>query len=84
MDKEEYVEYIKSSDWRERRKEMMDEANNECFNCGEKATELHHLSYVNLGFEMLYEDVIPLCNKCHKEVHKTNKEDDNYGEYGEW
>lgn len=82
MEKDEYILYICSEDWRERRKEMMDEANWECFNCGEKATELHHLSYENLGFEVLYEDVIPLCSTCHKEAH--NKEEDDYGEYGEW
>ncbi len=79
MDKEEYIEYLKSDDWQERRKEMMDEAGWECSECGEKAKELHHLSYDNLGFEMLWVDVVPLCSKCHKEVH--GKEEEDYGEY---
>jgi 5-methylcytosine-specific restriction endonuclease McrA len=81
MDKEEYVEYLKSEDWQERRKEMMEEANWECYECGEKATQLHHLNYNNIGFELLYVDVVPLCNKCHKEVH--HKEED-YEDYSEW
>jgi len=79
---EEYVEYLKSVDWKERRKELMEEANYECSECGAKATQLHHLNYNNLGFEELDVDVVALCNSCHKEIH--NKEIDGYGEYREW
>lgn len=77
MDRIEYIEYLKSTDWHERRKELMEEANWVCSECGEKATQLHHLSYENLGEEELEIDVVPLCKDCHKEKH--NKED-----YGEW
>lgn len=81
MDKDEYREYLKSDDWRERRKELMEEADWCCSSCGEKATQLHHLSYGNLGEEELEVDVVALCNNCHKEIH--GKEDD-YGIYGDW
>lgn len=76
---EEYVEYLKSSDWKERRKELLEESNNICSQCGGKATLLHHLNYNNLGYEILEVDVVALCKECHKEMH--NKEDGEYREY---
>jgi len=82
MEKEEYIDYLKSDDWRERRIELMEEANHECSICGDKATQLHRLNYNNLGFEEIDIDLIAVCNKCYKEIH--NKEDDEYGTYGEW
>jgi len=77
-----YIEYLKSDDWRERRKELMDEAAWTCSDCGAKATQLHHDSYENLGSEELDVDVIPLCNDCHKERHGNKDDMDGYGDYG--
>ena len=84
-----YLEYLKSGDWKERRKELMEEAEGICDECGEKATQLHHLKYDNLGDEILGEDVVALCKNCHKEMHEDEEEE--YGEYydgddsyGEW
>ena len=75
---EDYIEYLKSQDWRDRRKELLEEANFICCECGEKATVLHHLKYDNLGFEILDNDVIALCKECHKEIH-MEKDNDDYG-----
>ena len=72
---DEYLEYLKSTDWKERRKELMEEANNVCSLCGAIATQLHHINYDNLGEEELEVDVIAVCNDCHKEIHGK-------GEYG--
>ena len=80
MRKIEYIEYLRSSDWKERRKILLEEADNKCFKCGENAKQLHHLNYYNLGNEILNDDVIALCNKCHKEIHGV----DDYGEYQEY
>ena len=77
MDKDEYLEYLKSEEWREKRKEILEDRNNECEECGEKATQVHHLNYDNIGEEE-DDDVLVLCNECHKEIH--NKDED-YGEY---
>jgi 5-methylcytosine-specific restriction endonuclease McrA len=79
---EEYVEYLKSDDWKERRKELMEEACYVCSYCGAKATQLHHLNYDNLGFEVIGVDVVASCKDCHKEVH--NKEDGEFTEYKQW
>ena len=76
---EEYREYLKSEDWKERRKEMLDEAGHVCEDCGMYANLLHHLNYDNLGIEELYNDVLPLCHNCHMERHGKS---DEYGDYG--
>ena len=75
MNKQEYVEYLQSEEWKERRKELMEQADWTCSKCGAKATQLHHISYANIGDEMLDDDVVAVCNDCHKEIHGK-------GEYG--
>ena len=79
MQKSEYIDYLKSEDWKERRKILLEQADSICKMCGAKATQLHHLNYFNLGNEILDDDVIALCSKCHKEVH--NKVEDGYKPY---
>ena len=79
MDKYEYIEYLKSDDWRKRRKQLMEEANWTCSKCGEKATQLHHLNYYNVGDEELDTDVIAVCTDCHNEIH--GKGDYGYEDY---
>ena len=67
---DDYIEYLKSADWKERRKELMEEAGHVCSSCGAKATQLHHLNYYNLGEEVLDQDVVALCKDCHDEIHE--------------
>ena len=83
MSKGSYRRYLMSEDWRERRKELLEEANYECEECGEKATVIHHLKYDNLGEEELGEDVMVLCKECHEDKHLEDGKD-TYGEYGEY
>ena len=79
LNKEDYKEYLCSEDWQERRKLLMEETDWTCCECGAKATQLHHLSYENLGEEELDIDVVALCSHCHKEIH--HKDEDDYGEW---
>ena len=69
MHKSEYIEYLKSNEWKERRKHLMEQADWICSKCGKKATQLHHISYDNIGEEELDDDVIALCKDCHDEIH---------------
>ena len=81
---EEYKNYLRSKDWKERRKEFLEQSNYECEECGEKATQVHHLNYGCLGEEER-EDVEILCKNCHilKELEKgTDLEGEE--DYGEW
>ena len=75
----EYAEYLKSDEWKERRKMLMEEADWTCMKCGEKATQLHHVSYENIGEEELIDDVIAVCKDCHDEIH--GKGDYGYEEH---
>ena len=77
-----YREYLMSDDWRERRKELMEEAGGVCSDCGDKATQLHHENYDNLGSEELDIDVVALCTNCHKERHGNKDGMDGYDDYG--
>lgn len=40
-----------------------------CLGCGHRRTHLHHLTYEHLGEEHL-EDLVPLCEVHHIEVHR--------------
>jgi len=82
MHKIEYIEYLKSDEWKERRKYIMELIGWVCSKCGEKATQLHHLNYDNIGNEELDVDVIALCKDCHDEIH--GKGEYGYGEHKSW
>jgi len=81
MHKEEYILYLKSESWKERRKILLEQADHKCFKCGEMANQLHHLNYNNLGSEILDDDVIAVCSNCHKEIHGVKDEYKPYGGY---
>jgi Zn ribbon nucleic-acid-binding protein len=64
-----YNNHLKSERWREIRKEVLDRDKHTCQKCNsEKATDVHHLSYKNLGNEPL-DDLISYCRDCHENVH---------------
>lgn len=68
-----YKEYIKSEEWKIKRKEVLKRDKFKCRLCSAKGTEynlhVHHNSYKNLGNEPL-EDLITLCKECHERHHK--------------
>jgi len=65
-----YKKYLRSKEWRKKRKEVLELYGNMCMMCGKfsKHLHIHHLNYENLGNESL-SDLIPLCRKCHKLLH---------------
>lgn len=69
-----YKEYIKSEEWKHKRKQVLERDKFKCRLCGAKGTEytlhIHHNSYDNLGNEPL-EDLITLCKECHGIYHKS-------------
>lgn len=66
MKYKEYQKYIRSKDWKDTRKEMLTIQPN-CYKCGEQATDVHHISYKNLGKEKL-DDLMSLCKRCHNRI----------------
>lgn len=60
-----YLTYIRSPAWRERRKQALRRAGNRCQVCAEtRRLQVHHVSYANLGHER-DEDLTVLCFWCH-------------------
>ncbi|MCG9127276.1 HNH endonuclease [Candidatus Poribacteria bacterium] len=74
-----YMTYIRSSEWKEKRKTKLEDCNSKCEcegGCVREATQVHHLHYDTLGNESL-EDLQALCAKCH--MAKTSKVRNFYG-----
>jgi hypothetical protein len=60
-----YENYIKSIQWKLKRDEILLRDKITCQICGNRATEVHHLTYKHLESEYLFE-LISLCAKCHE------------------
>lgn len=68
--KERYNEYLKSAEWKHKRKSKLKQANFKCDGCGEKygMLEVHHLTYDRVGMELL-SDLAAYCINCHRIAH---------------
>ena len=67
--------YLKSDEWKHKRRLIMEYYKYKCQSCGDDATDLHHKTYNNI-FKEKFEDLEPLCRKCHNKEHNLN-EDNN-------
>lgn len=64
-----YNVYLQGDHWKNFREKTIKERK-KCEHCGtEKNLIVHHKSYLNLGSEKP-EDVLVLCDDCHREVHE--------------
>ena len=65
-----YNQYLSTEHWKHFKKKAIQNQNGKCQICNIKDTLLnvHHNNYKNRGREN-YEDVIVICNKCHKKIH---------------
>jgi hypothetical protein len=70
----EYISYLGSPDWKQRRERVLKRANFICEGCLEKrATVVHHLNYKSIYSEMLF-DLVGLCKECHAKCHLDKSE----------
>lgn len=67
MNNKEYNKYLESTNWKEKRKSILERDGNLCI-CGEQAIYVHHKTYENLGQE-LDSDLVALCKNCHDGYH---------------
>ena len=69
-----YNQYIKSDKWKAIRLKVLKRDNNVCQACLEApAQDVHHLTYCNIGDELMYE-LISVCRDCHfNRIHKYRK-----------
>src|SRR5438094_239406 len=75
----EYKEYLKTDHWANVRTEAKMKLPRECVACKSRGTykkplHLHHTTYENLWAESVGEDVIYLCQWCHKKTHRAAKQ----------
>lgn len=66
--KTDYTAYLKSDHWVSTRTMIFERDNHICRMCGERAEEVHHITYKNRGHEYEFE-LVSLCSKCHREYH---------------
>lgn len=64
-----YHEYLKSDAWKDKRRLVIHKQGDICQGCLNAAIDdIHHLSYDNLGDELLFQ-LVGLCRNCHKKTH---------------
>jgi 5-methylcytosine-specific restriction endonuclease McrA len=64
-----YEEYLRSSEWKERRELVIKRDGGLCQAClSEQATEVHHLTYDQIFKEYLF-DLVAVCRNCHERLH---------------
>jgi hypothetical protein len=74
-----YNAYLSSDAWHLKRQVILKRDKHLCQFCNSaKATQVHHLSYDNLGNESDFE-LISLCHKCHQFIHNI-EENKNYND----
>lgn len=62
-----YKEYLASTQWKKKRKQVLERAKYRCEKCKipKDRLEVHHLTYDRLGREDLH-DLLAVCQDCHK------------------
>jgi hypothetical protein len=68
--KPDYSAYVRSPHWRQFRKSYFASNSAACWVCTktEDRLVLHHLTYNRIGEER-FDDVLPMCARCHRLVH---------------
>lgn len=72
INRPDYQEYIRSSEWIAKAKRAKLEAGQRCQSCGsdDRRLQVHHLNYGRLGEERP-DDLIVLCGRCHRGEHSV-------------
>lgn len=55
------------------RASVIERDKSQCQVCGGVATQLHHVLYKSYGGADISQNLICLCNKCHRTVHANGK-----------
>jgi len=70
-----YNAYLETAHWREIRRAVIERAGGRCEGCGRRAaTQAHHLTYVHVGNEFLWE-LRAVCDHCHTRAHDQDAAD---------
>lgn len=75
----EYKKYLKSEDWKKKRRQVKYWKGNRCVICRKKRVDIHHKTYKDLGNENVEFHLEPLCRQHHMGVHQYCKDNNvNY------
>jgi 5-methylcytosine-specific restriction endonuclease McrA len=69
----EYKDQLLTSEWKAKRKEILDRDNNECQMCmSNKLLHIHHKRYITGHMAWEYDDtfLITVCESCHNKHHQ--------------
>jgi hypothetical protein len=65
-----YHNYLQTSEWYDKRNQVLRFSNHKCNRCKETENlQVHHLNYNSIGDESL-NDLEVVCRSCHKKIHK--------------
>ena len=67
--KNKYRRYLLSPAWREKRENILKRDSYLCVSCGQKAQQVHHLTYKNIYNEKESE-LVSICIDCHNKEHE--------------
>jgi len=71
---EAYQAYLNSPEWRAKRQDVLALAGYRCVACGKTIDlEVHHITYERI-YRELVNDLLALCQNCHKEAHGLSRE----------
>ncbi|MGN6556069.1 MAG: HNH endonuclease, partial [Verrucomicrobiota bacterium] len=64
-----YEAYLKSAEWQQKRQLVLARVQGICEGCRSAvATEVHHLTYADVGSEFLFQ-LVAMCRPCHDRFH---------------
>ncbi len=69
----EYRRYTESRVWKSVRDVKLESTAYICEECGDTATQVHHLTYDRCGGKELMEDLQSVCTDCHSMIHGHTK-----------
>ena len=74
--KVDYQKYLASREWRLKRKEVIERADNICERCfSADIANVHHLTYERLGKEDARNDLLGVCRPCHEYLSAKRDQD---------
>jgi len=68
-----YRDYLNSPEWNALRKKAYKRANGKCEMCGAPACSVHHVKYPKQYAEDSLQNLVVLCEKCHRLSHGIRK-----------
>ena len=71
--KRSYYEYMHSEEWRQKRLKILKRDGFRCQMCGTaKNLRVHHINYEHLDTDAELDDLITLCDECHRKIHEQD------------